>query len=178
MHNHGKSLRFIKPSECRMGGEMLQLLRVMRLKETLEEVVATKVFLELKEFHFLKDVIKCDDFWDCLFTLNQTLYGFYRLLRLGDTQIGVIDKVKYYILQIDRLMPDLLANLAAKMCASDDVMGRLRRAVAHKLDKTKGGKGKTRDETKGKPKTEGLDGKLLCRFYPLKYFPTFSPSLF
>ena len=43
-------LLFIEPSECRMGGEALQLLRVLRLKDTIMEATMSKVFVEEKNF--------------------------------------------------------------------------------------------------------------------------------
>lgn len=137
-----------------MGGELLQLLRVMRLKETLDECVASKLFLEMKEFHFLSPVIKSDDYWDCLFAMNQTFYGLYRLLRLADTKTGGNDKVKFYLHQIDRLLPDLLANLVAKLRASDDIIGKLREANRHKVKKRG-------QPAKGKAKIEE-EGEFIC----------------
>ena len=35
VHNNGRILQFIEPSECRRGGEALQLLRILRLKDTI-----------------------------------------------------------------------------------------------------------------------------------------------
>lgn len=50
VHNNGKTLLFIEPSECRMGGEALQLLRVLRLKDTIMEATMSKVFVEKGNF--------------------------------------------------------------------------------------------------------------------------------
>ena len=50
VHNNGKTLLFIEPSECRMGGEALQLLRVLRLKDTIVEATMSKVLWKKRSF--------------------------------------------------------------------------------------------------------------------------------
>jgi hypothetical protein len=45
MHDNGHVLLFLRPSECRMGGFALQLMRVMRLKNVLKECTASKCSL-------------------------------------------------------------------------------------------------------------------------------------
>jgi hypothetical protein len=57
VHNNGRVLQFIEPSECRMGGEALQLLRILRLKDTIMEAVMSKVFVECKKFHFIGQIV-------------------------------------------------------------------------------------------------------------------------
>ena len=57
VHNHGRMLLFIEPLECRMGGEALQLLRVLQLKDTIMEATMSKVFVEEKKFHFIREVV-------------------------------------------------------------------------------------------------------------------------
>ena len=69
VHNNGRVLQFIEPSECRMGGEALQLLRILRLKDTIMEAVMSKVFVECKKFHFIGQIVKHDGFWDLLLAI-------------------------------------------------------------------------------------------------------------
>jgi hypothetical protein len=93
VHNNGSALQFIEPSECRMGGEALQLLRILRLKDTIMESVMSKVFIECKKFLFIGQIVKHDGFWDLLLAICQLRYPLFRLLRLADMR-GGIDKVK------------------------------------------------------------------------------------
>ena len=76
-----------------MGGECIQLLRIYRLKDVLCECITSKVFLEMKEFHFLVPIIKSEAYWDYHFLVIQALYPLYRLLRLADMKEPGIDKV-------------------------------------------------------------------------------------
>jgi len=54
LHNKGIHLGFIKPSECRMAGEHIALLRLMRLKNALRATITSKEFIELRVFHYHK----------------------------------------------------------------------------------------------------------------------------
>ncbi len=45
------------------GGEALQLLRVIQLKDTIMEATMTKVFVEEKKFHFIWEVVCHEGFW-------------------------------------------------------------------------------------------------------------------
>jgi len=87
-----------------MGGELIQLLRVLRLKDALTECVASKALRELKNFAIVGEVLLHEGFWDLLWYVCKALYPMYRLLRLADMKIGGIDKVKYFMHQIDRLL--------------------------------------------------------------------------
>jgi hypothetical protein len=46
-HNNGISLGFIKSSECRMAGEHISLLRLLRLRNALKVTVTSKEFTDL-----------------------------------------------------------------------------------------------------------------------------------
>ena len=89
VHNNGRLLQFIEPSECRMGGEALQLLRILRLKDTIMESVVSKVFIEHKKFLFIGQIVKHDGFWDLLLAICQLWYPLFRLLRLADKRGGI-----------------------------------------------------------------------------------------
>lgn len=122
VHNNGRKVDFIKPSACRMAGEAIQLMRVWRLKDVLIECFSAKVFLDLgKEFEPLKKVMTESKYWDLHYSVCQLLFPLYSLLRLADHRIGVLDKVKYYVCQIDRLMDGALADVVEKWKASDSV---------------------------------------------------------
>ena len=147
MHNNGRLVLFIKPSECRMGGAALQLLRVMRLKDTLAECMTSKLFLEMRKFHFLSDVAKSDEFWELLFAVCQCLYPLYRLLRLCDMKIGGICKVKYYVMQVDKLLDDGINRVVAHVQKMESGLVKLENAARRS----------TKNRAKGGLKTEGLE---------------------
>jgi hypothetical protein len=97
-----------------MGGELIQLLRVLRLKDALTECVASKAFRELKRFAVMGEVLLHEGFWDLLWYVCKALYPMYCLLRLADMQIGGIDKVTYFMHQIDRLLQQSVDEIYEK----------------------------------------------------------------
>ena len=97
-----------------MGGELIQLLRVLRLKDALTECVASRAFREMKNFAIVGEVQLHEGFWDLLWYVCKALYPMYRLLRLADMKIGGIDKVKYFMHQIDRLLPQSVVEVFEK----------------------------------------------------------------
>ena len=102
-----------------MGGEALQLLRVLRLNDTIMEATMSTVFVEEKKFHFIREVVCHEGFWDLLFAICQCWYPLFHLLRLSDLALGGIEKVKYYVCQIDRLLDSGLSNVLAKWQMTD-----------------------------------------------------------
>ena len=107
----------------------------------------SKFFVECKKFHFIGQIVKHDRFWDLLLAISQLWYPLFQLLRLADMR-GGIDKVKYYICQIDLLMECGLENVLKKWSAPTCPADKILAASMKKLD--------TRNK-EGKPKTEGLD---------------------
>jgi hypothetical protein len=109
--NNGRELNLMQPSECRMAGEVMQFLRVLRLKEALQATSRDKVFVDYKRFSFVCTVLNNDAFWDCLFAIIQALYPIFRILRLADMKVGGMDKLYYYVMQTDRLLKPGLENV-------------------------------------------------------------------
>ena len=158
VHNNGRELTFIKPSDCRMGGQCIALLRVLRLKEPLDECFASKVFLDLgNRFTPLRDVVKVEEFWDLLYAVCQLLMPLYMLLRLADKRLGAMDKVKYYVLQVDRLLEDSCDNVVDKMKKSNFV--KICALSNYALPGVK------EAEKDAKLKTEGLNDDEYGKFY-------------
>jgi len=83
-HNGGVNLGFIKPSECRMAGEHIALLRLLQLKDALKSTVTLAEFLALNNFKLVSAVIGNDNFWKYLFVMCCALYATMRVLRLSD----------------------------------------------------------------------------------------------
>jgi hypothetical protein len=94
-HNGGINLGFIKPLECRMAGEQISLLRLLRLKlkDALKSMVTSAEFLELNDFKATAAVIGNDNFWKYLFVMCRALYAPMCVLRLADQKTPAMDKL-------------------------------------------------------------------------------------
>jgi hypothetical protein len=113
-HNNGKKLELVKPSDCGIGSEAIQLLRLLWLKNALTECVASKAFQDLKQFAIVGEVLLHEGFWDLLWYVCKALYPMYHLLRLANMKIGGINKVKYYMHQIEHLLPTSIDGVFEK----------------------------------------------------------------
>jgi len=103
-HNEGIFVGFIKPSECRMGGELISLLHLLRLKDALRSTINLKEFLGLNNFKEECCVLNNDNFWMSLFLMCRVLYAPMRVLHLADQQMASMDKLYFYVLQTDRML--------------------------------------------------------------------------
>jgi hypothetical protein len=105
LHNNGRHIGFIKPSECRMAGEHIALLRLLRLKDALRSTITSKEFVDLRVFPKQCAILMSDDFWKYLFVMCRALYAPMRVLRLADQKTPAMDKLYYFVLQTDRMLP-------------------------------------------------------------------------
>ena len=103
-HNHGVHLGFIKPSECRMAGEHIAILRLLRLKNALLATINSKEFKDLHVFDSVCQVLMNPDFWKWTFVICRALYAPMRVLCLADQKTAAMDKLNYYVLQTDRML--------------------------------------------------------------------------
>ena len=101
----------MKPSETRMAGEVLQFLRLFRLKEALQSTTRDRVFVEYKRFGFVTTILNNEDFWNCLFAIIQACYPVFCILRLAGMKIGGMDKLYFYVCQMDRLLELAMQNV-------------------------------------------------------------------
>jgi hypothetical protein len=109
-HNKGKNIGFIKPSECRMAGEHISLLRLLRLKPALQSTITSPEFKALKEFESVSGVLMQEVFWKYLLVMCRALYAPMRVLRLADQKTASMDKLYYYVLQSDRMLQKWLKD--------------------------------------------------------------------
>lgn len=58
VHKDGGNIVFITPSEFRMVGEFLHLLKIYRMKDAIMEMIHDKVFLEQKKLLFVYKVVR------------------------------------------------------------------------------------------------------------------------
>ena len=103
-HNHGVHLGFVKPSECRMAGEHIAILRLLRLKNALTSTILSKEFIDLRVFDSVCQVLMNPDFWKWAFVMCRALYAPMRVLRLADQKSPAMDKLYYYGLQTDLML--------------------------------------------------------------------------
>ena len=113
------------------------------------ESVTSKVFIECKKFLFIGQIVKHDGFWDLLLAICQLWYPLFWLLRLADMR-GGIDKVKYYVCQVDLLMKSGLQNVLKKWSAPSCPADKIWSASMRRHDKS---------YKEGNPKTEVLENE-------------------
>ena len=97
-----------------MAGEVLQFMRVLRLKSALQATTRDPVFVGYKRFQFVVNILNCDEFWSCLYAVIQSCYPIFRILRLADMKIGGMDKLYFYVSQTDRLLKPALENVVKR----------------------------------------------------------------
>jgi hypothetical protein len=80
-----------------MAGELIGLLRLLRLRDILRATIASKEFKDIWENTFWREVIVLEnnEFWRYLFTLSRSLYAPMRILQLADQKIPMMDKLHY-----------------------------------------------------------------------------------
>ncbi len=99
MHNNCIYIGFIKISECRMAGELIGLLHLLRLRDILRATIASKEFKDIWEITFWREVIVLEnnEFWKYLFTLCHSLYAPMRILQLADKEVPAMNKLHDYV---------------------------------------------------------------------------------
>ena len=113
-HYKGIFVGFIIPSECRMGGELISLLRLLHLKDAFRSTINSKEFLGLNNFKEECCVLNNDNFWMYLFLMCHVLYAPIRVLRLADQETVSMDKLYFYVLQTDRMLIKWLPDCKKK----------------------------------------------------------------
>jgi hypothetical protein len=109
-HNNGICLGFIKPLECRMAGKHIALLHMLRLKNALRSTIMLKEFMDLQIFHADCAILMNEDFLKLLFVMCRVLYAPMLVLCLADQKTPAMDKLYYYVLQTDRMLPKYLQD--------------------------------------------------------------------
>ncbi len=104
MHNNHIYIGFIMISECCMAGELIGLLRLLRLRDILWATIASKEFKDICEKSFRREVIVLEnnELWKYVFTLWHSLYAPMRILQLADHKIPAMDKLHYYVCQTNQ----------------------------------------------------------------------------
>ena len=97
-----------------MAGELLQFLRLFRLKDTLQATTRDRVFVDYKRFSIVTTIVNSDAFWHVLFAIIQACYPVFRILWLADMKIGGMDKLYFYVCQMDKLLEVVMQNVVDK----------------------------------------------------------------
>jgi hypothetical protein len=123
-HNQGVFVGFIKPSDCRMAGEHIALLHLLRLQNALKSTINSSEFLSLKKFQMETAVLNKDNFWKYLFVMCCISYAPMCVLRLADQQSSAMDKLYYYVLQTDQMLLKYLpsAEIKARLLLEDSTL--------------------------------------------------------
>lgn len=93
-----------------MGGEMIPLLRVLRLKPSLQPTVTSKEFNDMNAFKSLAISILNNDFFTYLSMMCRAMYATMHILRLANNKVAAMDKLHYYVHQEDIILPLYLAE--------------------------------------------------------------------
>lgn len=99
-YNSGRELLFVKPCETRMGGEIISLLRLLRLRDPLVSTTCSKEFKELKQWPEFCTILQNDDLWKFIFAICRATYAPMRILRLADMKVPGMGKLYYYVRQV------------------------------------------------------------------------------
>ena len=68
-------------------------------------------FIDLKAFKDASEIVMMDDFWSYVFVLCRALYAPMRVLCLADQKTPAMDKLYFYTLQTDIMLPKYLGEL-------------------------------------------------------------------
>lgn len=70
----------------------------------------SKEWKDLRIFNADCAILMNQDFWKLLFVMGRALYAPMRLLRLADQKTPAMDKLYFYVLQTDRMLPKYLQD--------------------------------------------------------------------
>ena len=95
--NDGNIVGLMRPSETRMGGLFIAFLRLLRLREVFESMMASKEYANLKIDPRITRVLKDDLFWKVLMTVCKATFGPLKVLRLCDKKEAAMDKCLFFV---------------------------------------------------------------------------------
>ena len=107
-HNNGIPLSFIKIAETRMGGKIIALLRLLRLRDPLVSTIVSSEFRKLNVWRAFCSLAQKDELWQYIFSVCRAFYPVMRVLRLADSKIAVMDKLYFYVRMADTMMEKYL----------------------------------------------------------------------
>ncbi len=94
---------------------------MLRLKNALKSTIASKDFIDLCVFHSVCTVLLNPEFWKWAFVMCHALCAPMRVLCLPDQKSPAIDKLFFYVLQTDQMLPKYVSD--ADECAQGLLTG-------------------------------------------------------
>lgn len=91
-----------------MAGHHIALLRLLRLKKALQATVTCPQFQDLNAFQDIARILLNTDLWVYLFIMCRALYAPMRVLHLADQKVAAMDKLHYFVMQANQIMPKYL----------------------------------------------------------------------
>jgi hypothetical protein len=88
----------------------IALLQLLQLKNGIQATIVLTEVKALKGFELEATVLMHNDFWKYQFVMCCTLYAPMHILQLADQKTPAMDKLYYYVLQADRMLPKWLKN--------------------------------------------------------------------
>ena len=83
---------------------------MLRIKNPLQSTVTSSEFKELEVFQEMAFAILQNNLWMYLFTTCCTLYDPMRILHLTDQKVAAMDKLYFYALQAELMLPKYLED--------------------------------------------------------------------
>ena len=107
-HNNGIALSFIKIADTHLGGTIIALLCLLRLRDPLVATTVSSEFRKLNVWREFSSLVQRDDLWQYIFTMCRAFYPVMRVLPLADSKIAVMDKLYFYVRMADKMMAKYL----------------------------------------------------------------------
>ena len=83
--NNDITLSFIKIADARMGGNIISLLLLIRLRDPLSATIHSNEFIKLNSWRELYSLVLRDEVWEHVFTVCQSFYSVMFVFRLADS---------------------------------------------------------------------------------------------
>ena len=115
IHNNGRAIGLIRATDVRMGGHIICLTRLLRLKPVFDSLIVSRHFLDIKENIRVKTCVikwlKDETLWKNIFVLVRSCFPLLKLLRLCDKREPAMDRLMYYVRQTDAALEKSIGAL-------------------------------------------------------------------
>jgi len=118
--NGGTYIGFIHGFDGRYGSHFKGLIRMIRLKPSLEKTIYECPPITLNEVpQKMKELLVMPTYWDLATRISKALYFLLRILHLGDSKEPGFDRLYYYIRRMEQHLVDTAdeINLADMNCS-------------------------------------------------------------
>ncbi len=102
-HNGGRNIGLIRASDTRMGGHIIALVRLLRLKKALINTVTSAEYGRLKE-NLVSKIILDNTMWEHMLVIVRAIFPGLIILRLADSNKPAMDKLYHYVRRMDQYL--------------------------------------------------------------------------